>query len=189
MDIGVISENETTYEPTPTFSANPTPTLSARQQPPREIDFQGVKLKAAMNMYFVRTKIVQTKAVDNDTQEAQNDLVLIIQDFVELAEVPDYSNEKTRPILEQFLVLELPRNDELENDTTLTKHGPIDISAGIVYEGQWSVENKRRGKGEQVWPNGSIYEGYWDDDKANGYGRLLHPNGDVYEGYWVDGKT
>ena len=36
----------------------------------------------------------------------------------------------------------------------------------------------------QIWADGSIYEGYWLNNKANGYGRLIHPDGDVYSGEW-----
>ena len=34
----------------------------------------------------------------------------------------------------------------------------------------------------QTWADGSKYEGYWKNDKANGKGRLIHADGDVYEG-------
>jgi len=33
-----------------------------------------------------------------------------------------------------------------------------------------------------MWPDGSRYEGYWSNDKANGQGKLVHADGDVYEG-------
>ena len=43
------------------------------------------------------------------------------------------------------------------------------------YEGEWTEEDsKRHGKGIQVWPDGSVYEGYWKHDKASGRGRLIH---------------
>ena len=32
--------------------------------------------------------------------------------------------------------------------------------------------------------DGSIYEGYWKNDKANGRGRLIHADGDIYDDYW-----
>ena len=34
----------------------------------------------------------------------------------------------------------------------------------------------------QIWPDGSMYEGWWQDNKANGRGRLIHADGDVYDG-------
>jgi hypothetical protein len=33
-----------------------------------------------------------------------------------------------------------------------------------------------------MWPDGSKYEGQWQNDKANGQGKLVHADGDVYEG-------
>ena len=51
------------------------------------------------------------------------------------------------------------------------------------FEGEW-IQNKmiRQGRGKQIWPDGSMYEGWWKDNKANGKGRLIHADGDVYDG-------
>ena len=34
--------------------------------------------------------------------------------------------------------------------------------------------------------NGDIYDGFWENDKANGYGVFLDINGAKYEGYWLE---
>lgn len=47
----------------------------------------------------------------------------------------------------------------------------------------------RQGKGVQIWPDGSMYEGWWKDNKANGKGRLIHADGDIYDGYWREDKA
>ena len=71
---------------------------------------------------------------------------------------------------------------------------------GAVYTGEWYFiisitiyrnpeENIREGRGKQIWPDGSLYEGFWRNDKANGKGRLIHSDGDVYEGDWVNDKA
>jgi hypothetical protein len=58
------------------------------------------------------------------------------------------------------------------------------------YEGQWIVGTQIRcGKGIQVWPDGSLYEGWWLDNKTNGKGRIIHADGDVHEGMWLDDKA
>ena len=44
----------------------------------------------------------------------------------------------------------------------------------------------KHGKGKQIWKDGTIYEGFWYEDKANFYGRMIHPDGDIYEGQWKD---
>lgn len=61
---------------------------------------------------------------------------------------------------------------------------------GAKYHGQWIRSGEvRQGRGTQVWSDGSKYEGYWSDNKANGRGRLIHADGDVYEGEWKDDKA
>lgn len=36
------------------------------------------------------------------------------------------------------------------------------LENGARYIGEWLVgQNVREGRGMQVWPDGSIYEGYW----------------------------
>lgn len=66
----------------------------------------------------------------------------------------------------------------------------VTLENSIKYKGQWrSDSNTKDGKGIQIWPDGSQYEGYWKNNKANGKGRLIHGDGDVYEGEWVDDKA
>ena len=58
------------------------------------------------------------------------------------------------------------------------------------YEGQWNtLTGKRHGRGYQEWGDGSVYEGYWQDDKACGKGRLIHADGDIYDGNWKNDKA
>ena len=67
---------------------------------------------------------------------------------------------------------------------------PYRLQNGAIYVGQWNSDNNdREGKGRQVWPDGSTYEGYWLSDKANGCGRLIHSDGDVYHGGWLNDKA
>ena len=47
----------------------------------------------------------------------------------------------------------------------------------------------REGRGIQIWLDGSRYEGYWINNKANGFGRLIHADGDVYQGLWKEDKA
>lgn len=63
------------------------------------------------------------------------------------------------------------------------------VKDGAKYSGQVVDENVREGKGVLIWPDGSRYDGYWKDDRANGRGRLIHADGDVYEGEWLNDKA
>ena len=64
------------------------------------------------------------------------------------------------------------------------------LENGAKYCGEWIQGTEtRQGKGQQTWPDGSMYEGYWLDNKANGQGRLIHADGDVYTGEWQNDKA
>ena len=49
-----------------------------------------------------------------------------------------------------------------------------------IYYGEWK-DNERYGRGVQQWLDGSRYEGYFIDGKANIKGKLFHSNGDTYD--------
>jgi hypothetical protein len=35
------------------------------------------------------------------------------------------------------------------------------------------------------WPDGAIYEGHWAENKAKGKGKFIHPNGDTCNFYYL----
>ena len=64
------------------------------------------------------------------------------------------------------------------------------LECKALYEVQWIVgTNIRCGKGILTWADGSVYEGWWQGDKACGKGRIIHADGDVQEGNWKDDKA
>lgn len=48
--------------------------------------------------------------------------------------------------------------------------------------------NKSCGKGKLTHADGDVYEGEWEDDKANGKGVYRHKNGAVFDGMWKDDR-
>ena len=81
--------------------------------------------------------------------------------------MPD--NKKVREQLvsrEQFV---FPAKKIDESD--LESREVTTLNNGAQYLGQWSrSKNTREGKGIQVWPDGSRYDGYWKDGASNGFG-------------------
>jgi hypothetical protein len=58
---------------------------------------------------------------------------------------------------------------------------------GSIYEGEWQ-NNKRHGRGLWFRPDGMKYDGEWKNDKPNGQGTLILPNGKILVGLWQDSK-
>ena len=106
----------------------------------------------------------------------------------EISVVPDFSNPETKAT-ELKLGPFKYTGDAPNTDVGLMERGPYELDNGAIYLGQWNQSGCRSGKGTQIWPDGSKYEGYWRHDMANGKGRLIHADGDVYEGDWTDDKA
>ena len=102
---------------------------------------------------------------------------------------PNYQNPRVQEIKEKlgpFNYDPSPSDDGVKRK----KRALITLENGARYEGEWNEpKNERHGYGIQVWSDGSMYQGYWKEDKANGWGRLIHADGDVYEGEWKDDKA
>ena len=90
-----------------------------------------------------------------------------------------------RASLEQFRYDPSREDEDRQRETKKM----IQLENGAEYEGQWDKQGRKDGRGVQVWVDGSLYEGYWKNDKANGRGRLIHADGDVYNGEWKDDKA
>jgi hypothetical protein len=58
---------------------------------------------------------------------------------------------------------------------------------GTIYDGEWK-DNKRHGQGVWTRPDGTRYAGEWENDKPNGQGILTNPDGSMFAGEWGAGK-
>jgi len=59
-------------------------------------------------------------------------------------------------------------------------------SSKRLYEGDWENDVKH-GKGYEILPTGSHYEGDFLNGKPDGYGVFKWKNGEIYEGEWKSG--
>ena len=102
----------------------------------------------------------------------------------------------------KFISVQNSKIQETEIDKLFSKYPPLNDGIKVekrptveyenkaIYYGEWEKNsNKRHGRGIQMWTDGSRYEGYWKNDKANVSGKLLHSDGDIYEGEWLDDKA
>lgn len=102
-------------------------------------------------------------------------------------EIQQYRNPNVEEILNQLGAFDYGSI----NPTPNFEYRPLQLlDTGAQYEGEFlKGTNIREGKGKQIWADGSVYEGYWKNSKANGRGRLIHADGDIYEGEWKDDKA
>ena len=92
-----------------------------------------------------------------------------------------------RDQIENFFIETPPliTNQELK----IIKSDPIIMENKIIYIGEWDCNFfQRYGRGIQIYPDGSYYKGYWENNKAEGKGEFIHATGDRYNGYWHENK-
>ena len=54
-------------------------------------------------------------------------------------------------------------------------------SSGGDYDGEWA-NDKKDGRGINLWSNGRRYEGQWKNDEMQGEGRWRWPDGSTFQG-------
>ena len=78
----------------------------------------------------------------------------------------------------------------LDDGVPVTLRTSVEYENKAIFYGEWTRDgNFRHGRGIQIWSDGSRYEGYWQNDKANVKGKLVHSDGDIYEGEWKNDKA
>ena len=71
----------------------------------------------------------------------------------------------------------------------IIKSNPVIMENKVIYIGEWDTTFfQRYGRGIQIYPDGSYYKGYWENNKAEGKGEFIHATGDKYIGDWHDNK-
>ena len=100
-------------------------------------------------------------------------------------------SEKELPIPKEEVIKffdEYPQKNE-NIDLKVEKKEPLILEKNIIYYGEWDMNfYTKHGRGIQIWPDGSYYKGYWENNKAEGKGEFKHSSGNVYIGYWDNNK-
>lgn len=99
------------------------------------------------------------------------------------------TNDEVKKVEEKLGPFKLSWDIE-ETTPTLGLRKPITDSNGCIYHGYWSkITNMKEGYGQQIFPNGSKYEGFWKSGEFEGEGRFIYETGDYYQGSWKEGQT
>lgn len=153
-----------------------------------------VKIQAVCRGHLARKqvkKIIRQQAgyQQQSQQEVAGSGLKISEEVMDqLKKEPFEPTGKAAALYEQLGPFEL--EEIIFQDGELEQRDIVVLENGARYRGQWNINsNQREGFGVQIWPDGSIYEGQWKDNKANGNGRLIHADGDIYDGHWVADKA
>lgn len=64
---------------------------------------------------------------------------------------------------------------------------PFKFKDGSIYSGHWNSNGKKEGYGVNIGANGSLYKGYWLNDKIHKYGTFYDGHGNKYKGALKNG--
>ena len=64
--------------------------------------------------------------------------------------------------------------------------GPQQLPDGSIYEGEWNEKGQKHGVGVLIYLDGGIYSGRLIEDRRDGFGRRVSAQGDCYEGNWLE---
>ena len=107
----------------------------------------------------------------------------------------DYSTEqfennsmitKLNHLLPKF---ELTDKEEYEINNTSNKIMAILYPNKSVYKGMINSKGQREGFGKYYMADGSIYKGFFKNNKMEGRGRIVNINGFIYEGEFKNGHS
>ena len=81
----------------------------------------------------------------------------------------------------------LPKFEFNEGEENYIKHCPYKLKGFLypnkyIYKGMINYRGLREGYGKLYFPDGTIYKGFFRNNKMEGRGRLLSINGYIYEG-------
>ena len=121
-----------------------------------------------------------------ELERINNGLYRFDRSLIEASEYVVTTREQLGPYLRE----EDDEPDDILIDRVLREE-QITLEDWTIYIGEWARVNEyeselrvREGYGIRIWPDGSIYEGWFKQEKANGKGRLIHADGYTYEGTW-----
>lgn len=125
------------------------------------------------------------------TLERKGKTLPLFYDKVILSLAP-YLSKKGQESIEKYGTFKYRRSelDKLKfNDAELETKGVCKTLDNVNYIGQW-VKNKDiiEGRGIALYPDGTLYQGFWKNNQRNGAGMMIYANGDVYLGTWANDK-
>ena len=105
------------------------------------------------------------------------------------SEHPDHYNADVQEILALLGPFPYGFPKEVKGVIRIAKPATI-LPNKCKYDGQWNEKTGQKdGMGMLIWPDGTLYEGFWKNDRQNGFGRMIRTDRDAYTGEWLDDQA
>ena len=119
---------------------------------------------------FYNYKQIKEVSIDYNTEEFENNSIIV----------------KLNHLLPKF---ELTDKEEYEVNNSSNKIMAILYPNKSLYKGMINSKGQREGFGKYYLSDGSIYKGFFHNNKMEGRGRMININGFVYEGEFKNGHS
>jgi hypothetical protein len=146
--------------------------MNQAHEPPVEESAHKSKSKSARKSEFTEDEVISMKEFDENIGNYGR----IINDY----EMESQASENVKKIESMLKPLNIP-SEEIPNQRVF-KRDAILFNDGTIYKGEWNFSGKKQGMGIYIKPDGSKYEGMWNNDKIEVYGRYIDKLGNYYEG-------
>ena len=113
------------------------------------------------------------RILDEEQETTEYAMISQLFDYDQVAEADEFNIKRTKNTLYKGTLKERKRHGL----------GALIYENGRVYEGEWQ-DDRRNGRGYELFQNSVKYIGLYLNNKAHGKGILTWPNGEMYDGEW-----
>ena len=136
---------------------------------------QAILIQSIFRGYSIRKNLfnsnqIKEVSIDYSTEQFENNSMIT----------------KLNHLLPKF---ELTDKEEYEINNTSNKIVAILYPNKSVYKGMINSKGQREGFGKYYMADGSIYKGFFKNNKMEGRGRIVNINGFIYEGEFKNGRS
>ena len=136
---------------------------------------QAILIQSIFRGYSIRKNLfnsnqIKEVSIDYSTEQFENNSMIT----------------KLNHLLPKF---ELTDKEEYEINNTSNKIMAILYPNKSVYKGMINSKGQREGFGKYYMADGSIYKGFFKNNKMEGRGRIVNINGFIYEGEFKNGRS
>ena len=111
--------------------------------------------------------------LDEEQEQEEYEMISKLFEYNQICEAEEFNIKRTKNTMYRGTLIERKRQGL----------GVLIYDNGRVYEGEWQ-DDRRNGRGYELFSNYSNYIGQYLNNKSHGKGIFTWPNGEQYDGEW-----